>query len=475
MKSYFIILSLCLGFLGFSQSGTVTIEGYAPAFLGAEVGIYQIDDYISFKESKIATTQVGNDSLFKVTFSIDETRKIVLRCRQNSGFLYVQPNSSYRIYYPEADKYTAQKMSGNQVEFTLFELDSNDINYKILKFNRYFDENFVRILPYKNSPEKFSKKLDSLSKVVDAYFFNDSSSYFKTYVLYSVAAMDNIQFKGGKTKYEKYAFYLHQFPVYYQNDVYMDYLSDYYEKSMDRLPKEVNNRVYLGLLKSSPTLIMKALDGEVTLSNLRIREIVMLKILSESYYSPDYPQSNILTVIDSVANRSLFAANQIIAKNIYKRLTEVNNGGEAPNFALPTTNGMLTLDNFKKKFLYIQFVDLDNVISLNELELLKELYKKYGNEVEFFTVVRQRDKLSESQLAILNDIPWKKTMVSEDNTIFEKYQINSFPSYVLIDPYAYVVSAPALAPSPNGVYQTIDKTFFEIQKQIRANKSLDNR
>ena len=473
MKFFFSFLFACICFAGFSQSGIVTIEGYAPAYVGMEVGIYQIDDYFSMKESKIAGTTVKNDSLFKVSFQIDETRKLIVRSNQNSGFLYVQANGSYKIYFPESDKYLASKASGNQVELSLYELDSLDINYKILKFNRYLDHNIAQIFPLRQKASVFGPKMDSLRQVIDKHFMSDSSSYFRTYVRYTVASLDNVQYGGNRNRYEKYEFYLKQFPVYYQNDMYMNYVSSFYENMMPRFSMETNNRVYLGLLKSSPTLIMRALENEVTLSNLRLREMIMLKSLSESYYSEDLPHTNILAVLDSVSKHSLFEANGIIAANLKKRLTEVVPGGEAPDFALKSGEEMLTLSNFRNKHLYLSFMDPENIISRNELELLLALYEKYKNEIEFVTVVKSRENQSEQEKELIARIPWKVAYISADNSIYSNYQVNSYPYYVLIDPFSYVIAAPALGPAPNGLYQTIEKTFFELQKRIRKERSID--
>ena len=57
-----------------------------------------------------------------------------------------------------------------------------------------------------------------------------------------------------------------------------------------------------------------------------------------------------------------------------------------------------------------------------------------------------------------------KYSLSNSNSIWNNYQIESFPHYTLIDATGYIVSNPALGPTPNGQYETIDKTFFHIQK-----------
>ena len=44
------------------------------------------------------------------------------------------------------------------------------------------------------------------------------------------------------------------------------------------------------------------------------------------------------------------------------------------------------------------------------------------------------------------------------------YKIESYPQYTLIDPTSHIVASPALKPTPNGQYETIDLTFFHLKK-----------
>ncbi len=474
MKPYFLLFFLFIvPFVRASEDSTVTIEGYAPAYVGSTVSLYQIDDYVSYHESRVATATVGQDSLFKMTFVPDETRKLIIRSAHNLAYLYVEPGASYQVYFPERDPYVAPRASGNVVELTFYNIDSTDINYKILQFQHFTDQFLAETYRFRTDMSVFGPKMDSLRETVAAYYGNDSSLYFKTYVRYTMASLDDIQFQGERNRYEKYTFYLQKFPVYYQNDRYMEYLNSFYDRMMPRLGMETNNRVYLGLLKSSPTLIMRALANEFTLSNVRVREIVMLKSLSEEYNAGEFPQTNILTVLDSVANNSLFEANAIIAKNLRTRLTEIAPGAAAPDFALRGKDGMLTRHSFEGKHVYMHFLDPSNIVSQNELKLLRSLYELYRNEVEFFTIVESASLEDSSARALYESIPWPKATVDAGNKIFDDYQAYAYPHYVLLDPFGYVVQSPALGPAPNGVYQTIETTFYQIQRVVRQNRSVE--
>jgi hypothetical protein len=322
---------------------------------------------------------------------------------------------------------------------------------------------------------EFAQKMEEFKTLVEKkYNLNDTiikyqkgspENYLNVFVRYSFASMDNIQYAAERNRYEKHDFYIKHSPVEYQNDEYMAYINAFYEKMTPRLSMETNNRVYLGLLKSSPTMIMRALGAEYTLINMRLREMIMIKMLSEEFYSKDFPQTNILTVLDSVSNHGLFDANAVIAKNMKLRLTELTVGGKAPDFVLKNEKGETKLlTNYGKKHLYIHFYDPSSSKSTIELEPLKKLYETYKEDIQFVTVYPDKEYKSEDIKLYLESIPWEKCKTDISSPVWNNYKIETFPNYVLIDGYGYVVGAPALGPMPNGQYETIDKSFFYIQK-----------
>lgn len=469
LRTILFILFLGSNYIIFGQQKSiVTISGFAPAYVGATIEINQIDDYLSLKESKLGSAEVKSDSTFSVSVFLDETKRLVIRGKKNRCFIYAQPNASYDIYFPDKDPYEPYRPNGNNVEVTFFGLDSSDVNYKILSYLRWQDEFISNYYYLKGSkPAEFAKKIDLFKENVEKAYVKDTSDvFFMTYVRYSIAGMDNIQFAAERNRYEKHDFYLKNFPVSYQNDAYMTYFNSFYEKMIPRLSMETNNRVYLGVLKNSPTLVMRALGSEYTLVNTRIREIVMIKSLSEAYFSNDFPQTNILTILDSVANHSLFDANSIIAKNMIARLTELVPGGKSPEFALKNQSGeMKTLANYRNKYLYIQFMDPTGLKSTLEIDPLIKLQNLYKEDITFITIAPERN--SDEAKNVLAKLPWEVFSTDETNPVFKNFKIETYPSYILIDETGFIVAAPALTPMPNGQYETIDKTFYYI-KEARA-------
>lgn len=477
MNKYALLFFLfSLGLSGTYAQSVTEITGYAPAYIGKEVELYEISDFITLREERIASTTVKADSTFSLVFNLDETRKLILKSANNKANLFANPGAKYEVFLPEKNKYDAYNPSGNFIELSFFNLDKKDINYKILEFNRWNDEFIARYYTKNNADSKyFVARLDTFKMDVEKYYQADTiDRYFNYHRRYTIAKLDDLRFMGSRNQYEKYDFYIKSTPVYYQNEVYMSYINHFYEKLLPRINSELNNLVYLGILKSSPSAINRALSREYTLSKqYKLRELIMLKTLSECFYEKDYPQTNILTILDSVSKFGLYPENRIVAQNIHFRLTELSQGSKAPDFLLKSENKDLTLQSFSKKYLYLFFVDPTSLDNTKQMNLLKPIYERYKEIANFVMVYKEKPDGSTDLAKLKNEYPWTVVSSKESNSVFKNYNVVNYPYYVLIDPFGYVINAPALGPVPNGVYETIDRTFFMIQKALKDGNGSD--
>lgn len=471
-KSILVICCILWSFFASSQSMTKLIC-YAPAYVGEKVEVYAIDDYFSMKEKMIASAVVKEDSMVTINFFNSKIQKVYLKSKNNKGFIYIQPNATYEIFMPAKNPYDEYRPLGNDVEISFYNLGEKDINYRILSFDKWKNDFLGEYFYIKNlRPDEFSKHLDTFRMNVTKAYIDDTNFFLQTYVRFSMAELDDIQMARSHNRFQKYDFYIRSYPIMYDNDVYMAYLDNFYKNINAYLTLEANNRIYLGVLKSSPTVIANTLSKEYTLKNAKLVELVMIKMLSDSYFKSDYPQTNIISILDSLSKHPLFKENGVIAGNLIEKLKEIVPGSKAPSFYMSPykSEQKISLDDFKNKHLYIQFVDLSIKECEQEIDLLKPLHLKYLSDVEVISVFKKQNTYSPQQEQLLKSITWKKFEVDNDNALFKDYRIQTFPSYVLIDAYGYIVASPALKPSPNGKYETIDKSFFYIQKMNEEEK-----
>lgn len=448
----------------------VTIKGYAPYFIGKEIVFSGISDYLTNSEIPLAKTVVGTDSSFSVNLEIGYTQRLNLRVERYSSFIYVDTGKTYTLYLPPPKENEAQLISGSRLDISFLDLDTNDINYKILFFENWCDRHLSNTYYMKNAkPDEFSNAMKLFRDSVEQKYDQDSSFFFRIFVRYTFATLDDMSSVKERSRYAKYEFYLKDRPIIYESDVYMGYFNAFYDRMFARLNYTTSDSISAAIYQSSPRKLMMALGGEFTLRNPHIRELVMIKALSEEYRNGYFPRKNILTILDSVSKGSRVFEHRFIARNVINRLTQARQGAKAPE--IPTvSNSSDTVDllkSYEGKHIYLHFYDPSSQKSKVELPPLLKLHENYKNEVNFISIYPQKTYSDKDSVNFIAPIPWEKIDLPENSEIFHLYKVSTFPSYILIDAAGYVVEAPALGPMPTGNYMTIDFTFFKLREALK--------
>jgi hypothetical protein len=182
MKNTILIL---LTLLSHSVFAEVIINGYCD-FPKATISVFEIEDCITKKERKISETEVDDKGNFRLIFSSDDIKKIILRVNSNFTWMYIQPNSTYFIDIPKDGQIT-QFITNNEIEMVFFRLASDDINYKILGFEAWMDNYLSDIYILKDKqPGEFVQKIAAFKKEVNDVYSKDTSLFFSSYLKYSI-------------------------------------------------------------------------------------------------------------------------------------------------------------------------------------------------------------------------------------------------------------------------------------------------
>ena len=470
MKIILFLSFVCVYFFSLSQSASV-LNGLAPGFVGEKLIFSEYEDYFSMKTKKLGETIVEEDSSFSISFYVDTTKKIRVSSDNYYFHLYVQPAKNYDFFITGSPEAYQQSGRDLDLDYYFLDLDTNDINYKIILFESKLYNFLQREYNHINRTSgDFSLALEEFKSELENGIDKESDYYFLTYVRFSLAQIDDLPFKGNRNRYEKYDFYIKPTTVWYHNDRYMEYIYQYYKGYYHQLSKKVNKLFYDGIIRSSPTLVMRALSGDYALDNLRLRELVMIRMMAEVYHNDDIPQTNVRVLLDSLSDHAAFENNRKIAKNILFRLTDLVQGVKSPSFSITRPNGeQLTKADLSGSYTYLHFLDYSR-LSKADFDILKKLAEKYGDFVQFITIVKTEDKTPSAELIKDYDIPkelkenWKIVYVSHDHYIFDRYKVATFPYYVTLDEQTNIHMAPALSPRPNNEYETIERFLFNIKK-----------
>ena len=349
-----------------------------------------------------------------------------------------------------------------------YQLDSSDINYKIVKFDRWIEKEMGGFYHLKKlKSDEYEKKYNDLKKKAENLVKKDTNLFFVYHVKFSFAEMDDLEAVSSNLRIQNYVKWFHKIPLYYKNDTYMNYFNVFYENLLVYLKNSIKDNLYAAVINRSPSLAMKALEEEETLKNIQVREMALLQLMYEQCYEKRYPKTNLLFMLDSIRLRSKFVEHRKIATNIIERVTELSIGSKFPDFQLFSQLGdTISNTRLEGKHVYLHFFDPNDENCLKELQPLVKLYDAYSEYIHFISIQVLRTGSNERNLKL----PWATITLTEQDNFIKTAKIKVYPTYILLDATGNIVVNPALKPVPNSEYQTIEPLFFQIKRTITGER-----
>ena len=459
----------------FSQ---IVIEGYAPTYKTSQVSLLKYSDYFSYKQEVIEQNTIDSNGIFNFQIKTDKAFLTIIQIENIYGTLYIDPSTKkYKVFFPEyEDNYHGiRNHSQKNIQLVFQDLSVDDLNTMILDFNLRLDFFLIgdtsKLIRMANHGKSFKDSLDVFKQKLIPLYKNVKKEFLHNYIRYSIALIEQLSDRSNHKKNSIYVYnsYLKEFPILYQNDAYMQFFNNFYENiiSIPELSNEekiqfaINN---YGNLKK----LDEAFANDYFFHDQQIRELAIIKGLGEIFYDIHYDQQNILSILEEIKLNSLYNDHKKIANNMIYTLTKLMPGFSAPDFKLINQkNKTISLSSNKGKYIYLGFFSTWNSRSLLEMQILKDLKKKYNNII-FISICLDKNK--NDYLSFIRENPeldWAICHYNNNSKILSDYNINSIPIYYLINPDGTINQAPAYSPnSPNtdGTNQTIDKTFFYIKK-----------
>ncbi len=506
----------------FSYGAPTSIKGKAPEFKGKKVYLHQYADHITKSLETLHETVVSDEGTFQFEVEVAATFLAVIKIEDINAHLFVQPESNYRFEFPKASKEQATTINRTTfVELVFEQLDTTDINYLITDFNlqyegffsEYYDE-IARMkrpgnssykkeeetkrnlyhpedggenekekgkeqpapgIKPKNERQTFDDLVNRLTNRLQKRYATIDNAYFHAYVQYAIASLKLSALPKKKTFYETY---LREQPVRYRNTEYMAFFNEFYANHLLMASFSQKGAAITRIINKlqSPTLLNAFLSNDPFLEGEQLRELVMIRGLGELFYNKEYAEESVLVVLDSIRTQSQFPDNSVVANNVYAHLTKLREGSPAPDFSLYNQyNELVTLDDFKGKYVYLDFWATWCKPCLTEMTVMTDLYKKYGEDIEFVSI--SIDPHQKSMVGFLNQHPeyeWTFLHFGNHKDIRSDYNIRSVPSYFLIDPEGNLLQSPALPPSSpiERPGQTVEKAFYDIHLALHPRKKL---
>ncbi len=455
-------------FIFFLVAGTpfansqVILEGKLNnTFRNKEILINSYADFITKKDTVLAKTKVDSAGHFKVSFSIDRTRLVWVNYGRIKAKFFAEKSKHYKLLFPEYRKITIADSLNPYFESEAYWLGitdttTNELNRQVLRFltqyNALLTNDFYMILQ-----KGYHVQLDTFYHKIDSLFGNIKNPFLQNYITYKLAYL---RFMSNKRdmRYITWHYFTHQ-PILYQNPAYMALFNGLYREFFQyyyNTPK--GQAIYSDIAEGkSPALIMKTLQNRYEMQDDTLAEFVMLKGLFDGAYSSKladfshFPRKQTIMTLDSIILLSAIPQHRQIARRIKQKIED---DFFAPKDSLKSlvfydfAAEKVTLNNFKGKYNYVVFCDINNLPCQENFVLLQQLFEKYKNVLQITAIFVKSQKEDIEQYFIANKLSFPYFLVDNISEIKNR-NIIILPSFILIDPYGKIIRNPAHSPTEN--------------------------
>ncbi len=422
----------------------ISIKGKAPDYAGKLISFYTYTEPVVHQKDELASTKVGADGSFSLSFYLKQTNEIYTDLEKYTGTIVAEPGKEYLVTLPPFSPKSAIESKSPYFEPSLYWLgltngDQNDLNSLVRSFVTDYNNEVIRntSVLYKNLSKETA---DQIMERLEQKHSSHSNNYFNTLRKYYYADLEN-SVNPGKAEHviEKY---FRKEPVKLNHPVYQkvfrmifnDYLRkqsmNYKNKNLSTL---VNHGDFTGLVSYF----------EKQNYNREIAELVVLKGLYDGYYTGGFNKEKIIQAIDQSQN-TVSSDLKPIVTTVRNRLTKLAIKGKAPSIKLTNSRKeTITLEKYHGKFVYLNFFRNNSKECMAELDSLVSIEKKLRQVLSVVSI--SVDDNFEGTVSLWKEkgYVWDLLNGSKNKQLIESYNAEIVPVFYLLDSDGKLILSPA--------------------------------
>jgi uncharacterized protein YeeX (DUF496 family) len=466
---FFVLLSFCDSIKG----QTILISGTGSGYKNAELRLYSQTDPVTKRLKPLLTLSCDENGSFSTELPCNKSEIIFIKVGTFKFRLYVMQGSRYELLFPN---YIAKSVSEEQNPFFMeTELmpevinNKQDVNNLIREFDSEYDPvfNFVadRVFRnYKNAEiQKEISKLDKFPVLQGLQFYND-------YVKCRMIMLNLVVSSSKQDQIKAEGFINTNFSSGNQafTDLAEQMFSGYFNKISSGPVKDSFERA---VTIASFTELKSAILREETITNTELADFVALMNLNADYYEQNLPGENVRKIISLMrsAGETDFIKNT--ASTLIDKINSFLPGNFPPGFSLLNISGRpMSLKDFRGKYLLLGFARSDNSTSLMELGIINMWYKKYVDNVQVVIILTDKDFKTASRMLGNRGFNWLFLNGSNQELLEFNYDIQMYPSFLLLDREGKIIADPCPYPS-----EDLELTINKIVREDSARSGSENR
>jgi peroxiredoxin len=455
MKKLLIHFILLYIFVALQGQQKVQIFGTDTSYSDIEIEFLQYTDRITNTEMSLGKTIVTSDGTFSITFDLDRITFVYAYIGVYKVHIYAEPGTQYEIILPPRQDKQPQDFLNPYFSPIVTHLGTtryspDELNTLVRMFNDAYLPYYNKHIMALSEKDDFSELDKDIAKM-EKPFASSDNQFFNNYRKYRYGILRHLAYQQKSKKISDD--YFKEQPVLLNNPSYMELFNQVYNKyfhHFTRTPegKELGNTISLQNLEE----LRKVLAKDKILGKDELLDLVILKGIHDEFYDDNYSRSALLEILNAYIEENKYPELTGVAESIRKKTTTLLAGFAPPDFQLyDGDSNLVSLDDFKGKYIYLNFCSCFSYSCLNEFAMLNTLYDKHKELLEIVTVLVDNDYDVINSFLERSNYPWTFLHYGNQASVIKEYDVRAFPTYYLIGPEGKLEISPA--PSPGEEFE----------------------
>ncbi|MBW6534637.1 MAG: redoxin domain-containing protein [Mariniphaga sp.] len=444
-----VLSALIILFVSWSSVAT-KIEGKHKEYAGKKLDFFRFSDPVTQEKIYVFSLEPDREGNFSTEVKVDQTTFFFSDFGIYRGMLFLEPGKTIHLLLPpfrEKSFADSKNPYFKPVQFWFSTEGGNELNNVVSEFDaqlnqlsdRFFDQ-----LYFSRSKSTF----DSISQILENHFGSQNHPTFNQHKKLKTKALEADAYRLTPEKVsEELSATGHEF---WNHPAFIELFEKTFTNKLSfEVRSNTGTEIRQAISSGNFPFFRNMLKEKYKISG-PVSDLALLKMLHDAYYSGDFSQNDILSLVNSATfrqNADLFIRET--SKNIFEKLEFLRKGTLAPAICLKNTDGHHVCSNKtsdgEKKFKYLIYADTEMIVCREHLKYLTRTKEQFQKYLEIIVVLRKTDLIEMKIFLDKENIPGIH-LVDENSKFIEKYRIKSFPTCFLLNENHEVVFQQAKAP-----------------------------
>lgn len=443
-----IVLLLCNNDI-FSQNIKITGKIQKPESVSKSESLVRLmtyNDMLTFEQATIYETKSDGNGNFTIEANINEITFAQIAVDLDRVDILLSPNSIYEVEISIPEQANDISYFEQQVP-TIKIISADDEN---LYSQYYMSEMLIDDFLLKNFNQLYRGRklslLDSLDIQIEKKIGDIKSKFVEDNLRYRKASMQMVvNNDNGKKVINQY---FNKQEILYSQLAYMDLFQEIFTNYLSSI--QFNHSDLMRHLYSDYDTFLKYIKGKDTFlsENQDLAELIIALNLKKMYYEMADDKKQILKQLHSISQNTKNQKNKAVILDMLKQINRLSFNSDAPTFSLQDRDGnIVKSSDFNDSMVLLQFVNQVSAMADHQFNTLKDFSQQWNDSIQIVTIATKECFDDFRQMFDNKGYKWNLLNLGDDILLLEKYQIRTFPEYIILGKNNKVGMAPA--PSPD--------------------------